>query len=89
VIIMPANVSSNLRDAVSELQAAARQGDNPPLLISTDQEGGGVKRLIGPPNIPTQQIRSVPTAREQGQLTGQLLLRNHINVDRIELPGLV
>ena len=81
VIIMPINVSSNLPDAVAALQAAAKQGGNPPLLISTDQEGGSVKRLIGPPNIPTQQIRTVATAREQGQLTGQLLRHNHINVD--------
>jgi beta-N-acetylhexosaminidase len=81
VIIMPSNVSTALPDAVSELQAAAKQGNNPPLLISTDQEGGGVKRLIGPPNIPTQQITTAATAREQGQLTGQLLRHDHINVD--------
>ena len=81
VIIMPSNVSMSLPNAVRALQAAAQQGGNPPLLISTDQEGGGVKRLIGPPTIATQQIRTVATARE-GRLTVTAAAKSRpINVD--------
>lgn len=59
VILFSANIvsRSQLRALTGSLQAAARAGGNPPLLISTDQEGGQVKRLpAGPPNLSPPQI---------------------------------
>ena len=37
------------------LNAAAEEGDNPPLLFVIDQEGGDVKRLPGPPTVSPQE----------------------------------
>ncbi|MBI3752125.1 MAG: hypothetical protein HY263_10790 [Chloroflexi bacterium] len=68
-----------------QLQAAATAGGQPRLLISTDQEGGSVKRLPwAPPTLsPPQmgQAGSVTTAWQQGELTGAALLRDGINLD--------
>ncbi len=82
VILFDQNVSSDLGGAIRAMQAAAKAGHNPPLLISTDQEGGSVKRLAaGPPNVPTREIQDPTTAESQGRLTGQFLQAQGVNVD--------
>ena len=68
-----------------QLQANARAGGQPPLIISTDQEGGSVKRLPwAPPTLSPPQMGqdgSAATATQQGELTGAALLRDGINLD--------
>lgn len=66
---------------VSQLQAAARAGGNPGLLIMTDQEGGLVKRLPGPPDFPASQMSNPAVAAQQGAATADLLRSAGINVD--------
>ena len=47
VILFGSNITgpAQLRRLTARLQAEARAGGRPPLLIATDQEGGGVRRL--------------------------------------------
>ncbi len=69
---------------VHQLQSAARAGHNPPLLISTDQEGGQVKRLPwAAPTIPPPQMGAdgSSVSRSQGLQTGRDLKAVGINVD--------
>jgi beta-N-acetylhexosaminidase len=76
---------AGLRSLIAELQAAAKGGGNPPLLIATDQEGGIVKRLPdGPPSLSAQEMGaqgSATAARRQGVGTGRYLRRLGIDVD--------
>jgi beta-N-acetylhexosaminidase len=87
VIFFSANIGSRtqLKALTSSLQRAARQGHNPPLLISVDQEGGEVKRLQnGPPSLsPPQMVRTgkVSVASSQGVATGRYLKSLGINMD--------
>jgi beta-N-acetylhexosaminidase len=87
VILFSANVGSRtqLKSLTASLQRAARQGHNPPLLISVDQEGGEVKRLQnGPPTLsPPQMARTgrVTVAFQQGLATGRYLRSLGINMD--------
>jgi beta-N-acetylhexosaminidase len=84
VILFADNVAGGLpatRALTRELQRAARAGGNPPLLIMTDQEGGEVKRLPGPPWIAPSQMTSAAVAFTQGRATGRLLRAAGINVD--------
>ena len=55
MLMVPRN-ERTLQQQVGQLQDAARLGDNPPLLIMVDQEGGEVKRLPGPPDQSAAQI---------------------------------
>jgi beta-N-acetylhexosaminidase len=68
---------------VRKLQAEAAAGGNPPLLIATDQEGGVVKRLPGPPDLsPSAMARAgTATAQAQGEAAGRYLRRLGIDVD--------
>src|SRR5512135_1273527 len=66
---------------VRQLQAAARAGGQPPLLIAIDQEGGDVKRLPGPPTESPAQMRSAADALAQGRSTGRYLRGLGIGVD--------
>ncbi len=66
---------------VRQLQAAARAGGQPPLLIAIDQEGGGVKRLPGPPTEAPSQMRTTSDALAQGRATGRYLRGLGIGVD--------
>jgi len=66
---------------VRQLQAAARAGGQPPLLIAIDQEGGGVKRLPGPPTDAPSQMGTAAVAFAQGRATGRYLSRLGIGVD--------
>lgn len=66
---------------VHQLQAAAHAGDQPPLLIAIDQEGGDVKRLPGPPTEAPSQMRTSADALAQGRATGRYLHQLGIGVD--------
>jgi beta-N-acetylhexosaminidase len=86
VIIYGSNIVSRgqLTAAIESLQQAAKEGGNPPLLIAIDQEGGGVKRLPGPPSLsPSQMVEtgSVSVARAQGIATGRYLRGFGINLN--------
>lgn len=72
---------SSTRALVGELQSAARAGGNPRLLIMTDQEGGLVKRLPGPPNYAADEMGNPSLAAAQGAMTAQLLRAAGVNVD--------
>lgn len=84
VILMGANTVGGVattRAAITELQAAARAGRNPGLLVMTDQEGGEVKRLAGAPAYSAAGMADAHVAREQGTATAELLREAGINVD--------
>jgi beta-N-acetylhexosaminidase len=84
VVAFPRNAQS-LRADVQEIQAAAEQGGNPPLLVLIDQEGGDVKRLPeGPPDRSPQQLGAADDASEseaQGRETAAYLSGLGVNVD--------
>lgn len=84
VILFSDNTAAGLertQQAIAKLQAAAHQGGNPPLLIVTDQEGGDVRRLPGPPELAPAQMGSSAVARSEGAAAGRLLHAVGINVD--------
>jgi beta-N-acetylhexosaminidase len=87
VILFGANISSasQLTALTKKLRDAAAQGGQPALLISTDQEGGSVKRVswIPPTESPPQMgaSASTSTAKSQGAATGSGLLNLGINDD--------
>jgi len=86
VILYADNIVSpgQTRALVHQLQSAASAGHNPPLLISTDQEGGQVKRLPwAPPTIPPPAMGADGSAvsQRQGVRTGHALRGVGINVD--------
>jgi beta-N-acetylhexosaminidase len=74
-----------LKSDVQQLQTAAGDGDNPPLLVMVDQEGGDVKRLKdGPPTVsPVDLGKSGDEgqSKDQGQQTGSYLKGLGVNVD--------
>ena len=74
--------STQLRSIANELQQAAAQGGQPPLLIAVDQEGGQVKTVSWiPPTLSPPQIGSSDTARTQGRKTGRALVGLGVNAD--------
>ena len=85
VILFGANIASapQLVRLTRQLQQAATAGGRPPLLIATDQEGGGVKRLSwAPPTLSPPQMGamgSATTAASQGKATGRVLACAGIN----------
>jgi beta-N-acetylhexosaminidase len=84
VILFGDNTAAGLattRHAIAELQSAARQGRNPPLLVMTDQEGGEVRRLPGPPELAPAEMTSAAVAHAQGVAAGRLLRSVGVNVD--------
>ncbi len=88
VILYSENISSNaqVRRLTASLQAAARAGGNPPLLIGTDQEGGPVKRVSdAPPTMSAEAMGRTAdpraTAEAQGRATAGALLALGINLD--------
>ncbi len=87
VILFSYNIASTsqVRALTSALQRAARTGDNPPLLIAVDQEGGQIKRFPdGPPFLSPPQIArrgSTRVAFRQGRLTGAYLKSRGVNMD--------
>jgi beta-N-acetylhexosaminidase len=82
VILFKNNVGPRgLKALVSALQSAAKAGDRPPLLLATDQEGGGVKRLPGPPTLAPSQMTTAAIAEAQGTATGRSLAAYGINTN--------
>ena len=84
VLIHGWNFSSatQLRSIANELQQAAAQGGQPPLLIAVDQEGGQVKTVSWiPPTLSPPQMGSSDTARTQGRKTGGALVGLGVNTD--------
>jgi beta-N-acetylhexosaminidase len=72
------------RRLVGDLQAIPRPpGLRDPLLVMTDQEGGQVKRVDGPPETAAAAMgaRGAAYSREQGRLTGESLRALGISVD--------
>jgi beta-N-acetylhexosaminidase len=77
--------AQKLKADVQKLQSAASAGDNPPLLVMVDQEGGDVRRLkTGPPDISPADLGKSGDegqAKDQGQQTGAFLRGLGVNVD--------
>jgi beta-N-acetylhexosaminidase len=77
--------AQKLKADVQQLQAAASAGDNPPLLVMVDQEGGDVKRIKdGPPDISPADLGKSGDegqSKDQGQKTGSYLRGLGVNVD--------
>ena len=80
---VPADGAAGVRRVVRRLRAAARRGGNPPLLVATDQEGGDVRRMPGPPDRSPRQLGRQPAdaVRAAGGATGAALRRMGIGVD--------
>lgn len=66
---------------VERLQAAAKAGHQPPLIIAIDQEGGTVKRLPGAPSLAPPEMHSATIAEAQGLATARNLKAAGVNVD--------
>jgi beta-N-acetylhexosaminidase len=87
VVLFRRNIASRrrLRSTISSLQAAARAGGSPPLLVAVDQEGGTVKRLpSGPPRRSPARMGGTgrpDVARREGAATARYLARLGFNVD--------
>ena len=86
VLLFSSNVASpaQLTALTASLQAAARAGGQPPLLIAADQEGGEVKRMPwAPPYRSAFQLGTLPatTSISSGAGTGQALHNLGVNVD--------
>ncbi|MFN8113293.1 MAG: glycoside hydrolase family 3 N-terminal domain-containing protein [Solirubrobacterales bacterium] len=86
VILFEDNFTGDRADTrmTAELQrAAGRAPLDAPLLVMTDQEGGQVKRLPGPPSASAAEMaqRGPGYAREQGRATAKSLLGAGVNVD--------
>ena len=81
----PGDSEGRIRAGLRRLQAAASRGDEPPLLVSTDQEGGFVKRFpAGPPLRAPTELAIEPDAgdaRLEGRATGDFLAGLGINTD--------
>ena len=69
------------RSLTARLQATAISGGNPRLLIMTDQEGGQVRRLAGPPALAASQMTTPSVAAAQGRATAEMLRSAGVNVD--------
>jgi beta-N-acetylhexosaminidase len=87
VVLFGRNIGSDAEVAqlVSELQAAAAAGGNPPLLVAVDQEGGAVKRFAdGPPDVSPRTLgeeNDVGHAASEGTATASFLRGLGVNVD--------
>lgn len=81
VILFGPNVSPSLATAIAELQQAAHDGGNRPLLIAVDQEGGTIRRFIGGPPISPRAMSTPAVAYQQGKQTGAFLSSQRVNVD--------
>lgn len=76
VILFADNTSAGedaVAGAIGRLQRAARAGNNPPLLVMVDQEGGEIRRLPGPPKAAPRDFGSDEQSYEQGHATGEYL----------------
>jgi len=82
VIFFAFNISSEaqIRAVIAKMVAANASPQNParryPLLLMTDQEGGLVKRLPGPPDISERQIGSSPDPASAAAAAGSSAAAN-------------
>jgi beta-N-acetylhexosaminidase len=86
VVLFADNLPSRAaaRNLIAELEAIPHPpGLRDPLLVMTDQEGGQVKRLDGPPDASAAAMAAAGAAysREQGRAAGGSLRELGINVD--------
>ena len=90
VIFFKGNVGSNahIKAVAKQLQQANAAATNPvrlPLLLMTDQEGGVVRRLNGPPALSAKQIgqsaHPQQTATSEGQAAGKFMHGLGVNVN--------
>jgi beta-N-acetylhexosaminidase len=86
VILFSSNISTpaQLTALDTSLQAAAKAGGNPPLIIATDQEGGEVKRVPwSAPYRSAQELGKLPQSdvQQSGAKTAAGLRKDGINVD--------
>jgi beta-N-acetylhexosaminidase len=87
IILFGGNIATKpqVRALVARLQQAAKEGGNPPLLIATDQEGGGVRRFhSGPPFDSAAAMGEMDTAarvRAIGRATADFLRPLGVDVD--------
>ena len=87
IVLLARNITSPsaLRKLTRQLRRATAKGDQPPLLIAVDQEGGSVKRISwAPPTLSAPELGrlgSTRVARAQGARTGSALRRLGINTD--------
>ncbi len=87
VVLFGRNIGSDgdVARLVSQLQAAAAAGGNPPLLVAVDQEGGAVKRFAdGPPDVSPRtlgQEGDVGHAAAEGAATASFLRGLGVDVD--------
>src|SRR4051812_12070338 len=84
VILFRPNIAGEgaARTLIARLQAAARAGGNPKLLVAVDQEGGSVRRFVeGPPDESQPQIETIAEARSEGAAAGRFLRGVGIDVD--------
>lgn len=76
---------AELNGYVTQLQQAASDGDNPPLLFMVDQEGGDVKRFPdGPPTADPADLGEAgdaEAAKQEGADTAEFLKTAGVNVD--------
>ena len=96
VILFGANITTEaaLIALIGELQTAAVDGGQPPLLIAVDQEGGPIKRIPwAPPTLSVPEMGADGTttvAEDQGASTGTALQELGINLDLApvaDVPG--
>ena len=86
VILFGGNISGRvqLRSLTAALQAAARSGGWPPLLVAVDQEGGDIRRLLwaGPSEPAAALGRSTPVAvRGTAKAAGRALRQGGVNLN--------
>lgn len=87
VILFGRNVQdeAQVTALVAALQGAAAEGGRPPLLVSVDQEGGGIVRLPWAPPTRTPpamgRLGSNDEAFHQGAITGTALRADGVNLD--------
>jgi beta-N-acetylhexosaminidase len=86
VILFGSNIAdaTQVKRLTATLQAAAKAGGQPPLLIATDQEGGLVRRLPwAPPVLSAEQLgtESADQIHVVGARTGAALRAVGINLD--------
>lgn len=91
VIIMGRRSAAQVAALSVRLQATARSGGRPGLLVATDQEGGTVKRIAGPPYHSAAQLGALGAsrARADGRSTAALLRRARVNVDLAPVSDVV
>ena len=90
IIFFKDNVGSNahIQAVARQLQKANADPHNPvrlPLLLMTDQEGGVIRRLNGPPSLSAKQMgqhaHPQRTTTSQGQATGKFMHGLGLNVN--------